>query len=215
MLFDFDGTLVDSEYLHHASWLEAVEPWGVTIGWDDYVRLLVGISDTRACEYLLGLAGMPVTPERLEYGRTRKHRAYRARSVGELKLDPDVADWVRRSHSRVPMGVVSSSSVPDVVPILERQGVADLMEFIICSDHVERLKPDPMPYQLAYGKLRQQFEIDAPSECLVFEDSTTGVQAASGAGLTVHRVDEPSHLARGLANWEERIVGALAGSPAA
>ncbi len=211
VLFDFDGTLVDSEHLHHESWLEAVEPWGVTVSWDDYVRLLVGISDTRACEFFLGLAGRAVTPEMVEYGRKRKHRIYRSRSIVELRLEPAVADWIRHSHGRVPMGVVSSSSVPDVVPILEAQGVADRMEFVVCGDHVQRLKPDPMPYRLAFDKLRRRFDIDAPSSCLAFEDSAPGFRSASGAGLTVHLVEEPAHLVQGLATWDERIVGAGAG----
>ncbi len=205
VLFDFDGTLVDSEHLHHESWLEAVEPWGVTVSWDDYVRLLVGISDTRACEFFLGRAGMPVTPEALDYGRGRKHRAYRARSVEELEIDPDVGDWIRSNHGRVPMGVVSSSTIPDVVPILQRQGVADRMEFIICGDHVERLKPDPLPYRLAFDKLRKSFDLKVPSECLAFEDSATGIRSAVEAGLTVVSVNEPADLAQCLGEWEGRM----------
>ncbi len=205
VLFDFDGTLVDSEYLHHESWLEAVEPWGVTVSWEDYVRLLVGISDTRACEFFLGLAGMAITPEALEYGRSRKHQVYRTRSVDELRVDPAVSDWIRRNHGHVPMGVVSSSAIPDVVPILERQGVADLMEFIICGDHVERLKPDPMPYRLALDKLRTGFGLEDGRECLAYEDSETGVEAAKAAGLTVHVVEEPADLPAALREWEDRI----------
>ena len=206
VLFDFDGTLVDSEYLHHQSWLEAVEPWGVTVSWDDYVRLLVGISDARACEFFLGLAGIPVTPEAVERGRRRKHRAYRARSVEELKIEPAVAEWIRRRHGRLPMGVVSSSSVPDVVPILEKQRIADRMQFVICAEDVERLKPDPLSYRLALGKLRKAGCVDDSRECLAFEDSEAGMRAATAAGLTVHALEDPADLAGALLEWEERIL---------
>ena len=207
VLFDFDGTLVDSEYLHHESWLEAVEPWGVSVSWEDYVRQLVGISDTRACEFFLGLAGKAVTHDSLEEGRRRKHRVYRSRSVEELTIDHRVRDWIRRNHGRVPMGVVSSSAVPDVVPILKRQGVADLMEFVICGDHVERLKPDPAPYLLALAKLRIEFGIEDGRECLVYEDSTTGIQAAAAAGTTVHALGATRDLPRALEEWQGRIAG--------
>ncbi|MCY4188038.1 MAG: HAD hydrolase-like protein, partial [Bryobacterales bacterium] len=61
VLFDFDGTLFDSECLHYEAWLEAVKPWGVTLSWDDYRQRLVGISDTHACEFSLDLAGKPRT----------------------------------------------------------------------------------------------------------------------------------------------------------
>ena len=206
VLFDFDGTLVDSEYLHHESWLEAVEPWGVTLSWEEYVRQLVGISDTRACEFFLGLAGKAVTPEAIEQGRRRKHRVYRSRSIEELKIDPRVREWIDRNHGVVPMGVVSSSAIPDVVPTLERQGVADRMEFVICGDHVECLKPHPAPYLLALAKLRSAFGIEDSRECLVYEDSTTGIQSASAAGTTVHPLRAASDLPAALEKWQGRIA---------
>ncbi len=114
MLFDFDGTLVDSEYLHHEAWLEAVAPWGVTLGWHAYQRQLAGLSDRRACEFFMALAGLEPTPARLETGRGRKHRAYRRRAVRELALEPRVREWIRTRHRSVPLGVVSSSAVPGI-----------------------------------------------------------------------------------------------------
>ena len=118
VLFDFDGTLVDSEHLHHAAWLEAVAPWGVTLGWEDYERQLAGISDRRACEFFAALAGWEPTPARLETGRSRKHRAYRRRAVRELSIAPGVREWIGAHHERVPLGVVSSSAIPGTGPDL-------------------------------------------------------------------------------------------------
>lgn len=206
VLFDFDGTLVDSEYLHHESWLEAVASWGVTLSWEDYERQLVGISDGRACEFFLRLAGRAVTAEAIREGRAGKHRSYRARSIRELRIGGRVREWIHRHHGRVPMGVVSSSAIPDVVPILERQRVASSMEFIICGDHVDRLKPDPMPYLLAKERLTASFGIESSQSCLVFEDSLTGVQAARSAGMTVHALEGPQDLPRALEAWEGRLA---------
>ena len=206
VLFDFDGTLIDSEYLHHEAWLEAVEPWGVTLGWEDYKRQLVGISDTRASEFFLDLAGKPRTPEAIKAGRERKHAAYRRRSAQELKVHPGVEEWIRDNYARIPLGVVSSSATPDVVPILESQRIADCMRFTICGDHVERLKPDPEPYLLALEKLRADHGVSDPTECLVFEDSATGVKAATAAGMRVHTVAEPGDLSAALEQWTGRIA---------
>ena len=206
VLFDFDGTLVDSEYLHHEAWLEAVEPWGVTIGWEQYKRKLVGISDRRACEFFLGLAGMEATAEAMDLGRSRKHMCYRRRSVDELTVDPAVSGWIHANSERVPMGVVSSSATPDVVPILERQGVADRMRFVVSGDDVSRLKPDPMSYLLALEKLGSECGIRDPAECLVFEDSETGIRAAQEAGMTVQSVKLPCDLPALLQVWDRRIL---------
>ena len=215
VLFDFDGTLVDSEYLHHESWLEAVELWGVALSWEEYERQMVGISDRRACEIFLRMAGLRPTPDRIEEGRSRKHRVYRRRSIKELSIHPDVSRWIRDKRERVPMGVVSSSSIPDVVPILQRQGVADCMHFVICGDHVQQLKPDPAPYLLALDKFRALLGPLEASECLVFEDSSTGLQAARSAGATVHPLQSPGDLPGALEYWESRIRGATPGQPAA
>lgn len=206
VLFDFDGTLVDSEYLHHEAWLEAVSPWGVTVGWEEYKRKLVGISDRRACEFFLGLAGMEATAEAMDFGRSRKHMFYRRRSVDELKLDPFVSDWIHANSECVPMGVVSSSAAPDVVPILERQGVADRMRFVVSGDDVSRLKPDPMSYLLALEKLGPECGIRNAAECLVFEDSETGIRASQDAGMTVQRIKLPCDLPTFLAEWDRRIL---------
>lgn len=215
VLFDFDGTLVDSEYLHHESWLEAVAPWGVTLSWDDYERQLVGISDLRACEFFLRMAGMEVTPDQVVQGRSRKHLVYRRRSIEELSVHPDVADWIRDNRKRVPMGVVSSSAIPDVVPILRRQRVANCMQFVICGDHVERLKPDPEPYSLALEKFRAQLGRLDSHDCLVFEDSSTGIQAGIAAGMTVHALESPRDLPIALETWQGRIRGVAAYESAA
>ena len=213
MLFDFDGTLVDSEYLHHEAWLEAVAPWGVTLGWPAYQRQLVGLSDRRACEFFVALAGLEPTPERLETGRGRKHRAYRRRAVRELALEPWAREWIRAHHRSVPLGVVSSSVIPDVVPILERQGVASSLRFVICGDHVERLKPDPAPYLLAFKKLRKGMPDLRTRECLVFEDSATGVRSASDAGMTVQRLASTSDLPASLQRWEPKIGQSVVRQP--
>ena len=207
MLFDFDGTLVDSEYLHHESWLEAAEPWGVTVSWEAYERQLIGISDSRACEFFLRMAGQEVTSARIESGRRRKQLAYRRRCVQELSVHPEVLRWIRANHERVPLGVVSSSAIPDVVPILSRQGVEDCFRFVICGDHVRCLKPDPEPYALALTKLCAEFGPLASRNCLVFEDSATGIRAATAAGLTVYAVDSPRELPIALQAWDQRIYG--------
>ncbi len=210
VLFDFDGTLFDSECLHYEAWLEAVEPWGVTLSWDDYRQRLVGISDTHACEFFLNMAGKPRTPAAIKAGRERKHSVYRGRALQELMPHPSVAQWIRDNCKHVPLGVVSSSAVPDVVPILERHSIACCMQFTICGEHVERLKPDPQPYRLAFAKLQAARDISDPGECLVFEDSPTGVRSAEAAGMRVHALAKPEDLPSALEQWSAHIVESVA-----
>lgn len=205
VLFDFDGTLSDSEHLHYESWLEAAAEWDAAVSWQEYKRSFVGISDRNACRILLEKAGREPSGEAVAAGCLRKQQCYRRRSVVELTVDARAAAWVRAAAPKVPLGVVSSSAVPDVVPTLERYGIAEPMRFVICGDHVERLKPDPMPYLLALEKLRAGAGVEHACDCLVFEDSPTGTASATAAGMTVHRLDDPARLAEALAQWEPRI----------
>ena len=205
VLFDFDGTLSDSEYLHHETWLEAAADWGAAVGWEEYARRFVGISDRNACRFLLEKAGREPTDEAITAGCLRKQQCYRRRSRVELTVDERVVEWIRATAPQAPLGVVSSSAVADVVPTLERYGIADPLQFVICGDHVARLKPDPMPYLLALEKLREHAGIEHAGDCLVFEDSATGVASAAAAGMTVHRLAAPARLAEALEQWAPKI----------
>ncbi len=204
-MFDFDGTLCDSEHLHHESWLEAAEPWGVDLGWEEYTQRFVGISDREAARMFLEKSGQEATEELMTAGCLRKHNCYRRRSANELRVDSRVVEWVRSASPKIPIGVVSSSATPDVVPILEKHAIADAMQIIVCGEHVTRLKPDPMPYLLALAQLREIVDIDRAGDCLAFEDSTSGVVSAKAAGLTVHQLDEPAQLADALGHLETKI----------
>ncbi len=205
VLFDFDGTLSDSEYLHYECWLEAAADWGSAVDWESYKRDFVGISDRNACRIFLEKAGLEPADEAIAAGCLRKHQCYRRRAPAELTIDARVVEWIRAAAPKVPLGVVSSSAVPDVAPTLELCGIAGAMRFAICGDHAARLKPDPMPYLLALEKLRKDAGVEHASECLVFEDSATGIASASAAGMTVHPLDDPARLADALAEWEPRI----------
>ncbi len=106
VLFDFDGTLSDSEYLHHEAWLEAAADWGAAVGWEEYTQRFVGISDRNACKIFLQKAGLPPTDALIEAGCLRKHRCYRRRSKIELTVDERVVEWIRSASPRVPLGKV-------------------------------------------------------------------------------------------------------------
>lgn len=209
VLFDFDGTLADSERLHYESWLEAASRWEVSVRWQEYQDRLIGVSDGKASEFFLMRAGRVPTPELIELGQRRKRRAYRERSLRELEIDAGVRRWILSNHRRVPIGVVSSSLPPDVVPILQAHGLARCMRCVVCGDDVRRHKPHPEPFLLALEKLRRELPVLRATQCLVFEDSASGVRSASSAGMTVHRIRAPSELPAALEEWTARIHAAV------
>jgi len=205
ILLDFDGTLVDSEPLHYRCWTEAVRPWGATTDWEDYQRRFVGITDREAARIFFREAGYEPTDELVQAACASKHRIYRSRCGEELAIPQSSSELIMELHSMLPIGVVTSSIEFELGPVLAKTKLSNLIRVMVCGDHVERHKPDPEPYQLAFKRLKELDGSIGSKACLVFEDSDAGVASATAAGMRVSRVRHPSELAAQI----RREVGSL------
>lgn len=194
VLLDFDGTLVDSEPLHYEAWLAAVKPHGGYVDWPDYQVRFVGKTDHWAAETFLGEAGLNPPPELLAEVKQAKHAYFRKHSPERLAIDEETIASVVQLAENLLVGVVSSSIARDVEPTLRKHGLTDRFEFLVCGEHVSRHKPDPEPYLLAHERLRARDAAIEADHCLVFEDSDSGVAAATAAGMKVRRVGTPEQL---------------------
>lgn len=216
MFFDFDGTLVDSEPLHYDCWMQAVRLQGGYVDWDDYVRRFVGVSDFDVGGILLREAGLSPTESDAREACTRKKTLYQARFVNELEVGHDICDWlIAAFRDGLTLGVVSSSLVPEVEPLLFRHNIRAVFDLLVCGDHVAKRKPDPEPYRLALdlaNVARSQRTPGTaglrPEDCLVVEDSDSGAHAARAAGMKLRRVESPGQLLGVL----ERELSTVAGS---
>jgi len=175
VVFDFDGTLMDTEscafeairsiYAEHGEEL-ALETWAVCIGtqgaFDPYADLE---------------ARMGRRLDRAElFKRFRARHEERARTVGLLPGVMDRLEEARRLGWRI--GLASSSERAWIDLHLERHGIRDYFEAIRTKDDVERVKPDPALYRLAVEALGAK-----PEEAIAVEDSANGLRAAKAAGL--------------------------------
>lgn len=189
IFLDFDGTLVDSESLHYEAWSNAVASHGAGTDWDDYQSRFVGKSDRWAGRAFLEEAGHAPDESVIDEVCLTKHAYYRERSAERLKIDPLVRDWLMDLPRELAVAVVSSSPTVDVEPTLLASGLHARLDAMICGDHVERLKPHPEPYLTALARTGRSAD-----EAVVFEDSSSGVAAATAAGIHVVRVEEPGRL---------------------
>lgn len=210
VFFDFDGTLVDSERLHYECWMDAVEPYGGHILWQEYYQLLTGRSDRDAGRLLLTRAGFEPTEDLVNKACQSKTRAYKARFLDELSIEMSVASWIRNTTDYLYIGVVTSSQEHEVAPILVKSRIYTSLSLLVCGDHVENLKPDPEPYLLAIQRATKAAEAqgDLPiaiEECLAFEDSEAGISAATAAGLRVVEIGSPEEVWQNL--MKERLAG--------
>ncbi len=176
--WDIDGTLVDSEPLHHLALVEVSARHGVDIALDD--ERFVGVSmdrvwDVLASQYPAGLSEAAWMREICAryLGHTQRLRA----CPGALEA------LVQLGQAGVRQCCVSNSVRAIVDRNLEVIGATPWLEFSLSRDDVVRGKPDPAPYTLACERLGL-----APAQVLVVEDSDSGVAAGRAAGCRVIRV---------------------------
>jgi len=182
VIWDIDGTLVDSELVHHNALLDALKPWGVQPQ-ADIQQQLIGVSLADAYEILKNAFNELPSYDVFVYARLRAYIARKAEV--RLRRGAEAAYRMLRLRS-VPQALVSNS---DRVIVDANIGAACLFEpglVSVSRNDVRRGKPDPEPY------LRAAYLLDAaPAECLVIEDSPLGAQAGLAAGMMVMAWPEP------------------------
>jgi HAD superfamily hydrolase (TIGR01509 family) len=174
VLFDMDGTLIDTERIGAASWDHAGEELGITVP-ADVKRRMVGrtLPDIHA----IVREGMPDIDSDHLLDRAN-HHYHRLVSEAPPPIKPgalEVLSWLKERE--VPMAVATSSRRAQAEDKLGRTGLRDFFEVIVAGDEISRGKPDPEIFQVAAERLG--FEA---RECVVFEDSGPGIEAAERSG---------------------------------
>jgi beta-phosphoglucomutase len=194
VLFDFDGTLVDSEPLHYDCWMQAVRPFGGGMDWPQYNARFTGRSDYNAGQTLLQEAGHDPTEAIIRQVLEDKRRAFNSRFRQELSIGSDIRQWITQPSNKLLLAVVSSSHRSEVEPLLDQEGILSRLAVIVCGDDVQRHKPNPEPYRLAFQRLAKTNGQIQVKNCLAIEDSEAGAESAQAAGMKVCKVSAPSEV---------------------
>jgi HAD superfamily hydrolase (TIGR01509 family) len=176
VLFDMDGTLIDSEPVWFETEVRLLAEYGFDLGPEHWEKVL-GQPNEVACNYLIGVSGIPLTWRELS---ERIETAMAAQLSQGLDLLPGAKDLlVELQAAGVPTALVSASSRRIVDACLGVIG-ADFFRHTVSGDDVSRSKPAPEPYLLAARLLGA-----APGDCVALEDSPNGVASAQAAGCQV------------------------------
>jgi HAD superfamily hydrolase (TIGR01509 family) len=186
MIFDMDGTLVDSEPLHHLAWQQTLADHGVSsFSWEQFL-VYVGTSNEKVAGDFIAAASLEIDVAEL----VRRKQVRYLEMVPQLTVLPGVRAVLQHFGARCRLAVASSSHLLELQKILQQHALGHHFEVVVGGDMVARKKPAPDIYQQACRLLDLP-----PGRCLAFEDSESGVRAARSAGLQVVAV--PSAYSRG------------------
>jgi len=179
ILFDLDGTLVDTMPLHFQAYREVLADVGISIDFESFMTASGGAARETIPRLLNGVA-CEISVD--EIHRRKVKRAAKLFSDAPPTPLPS-AMLLPVLKKAFPIALVSSGSRNSVQTTLNSLGWGDLFGAIITGDDVVRGKPDPEGYLKGAAELGV-----APCRCLVFEDMDDGVSAAKAAGMRVFDV---------------------------
>lgn len=208
VLWDVDGTLVDSLEYHWLSWREALSREGYRLTREQFLSTFGRRND----EILRTYFGPDIAPERILRISLDKEEQYRemVRSRG-IEALPGVHDWLRRLKADGWRQAVASSAPPlNLEVILAALDVQNCFDAIVSAEEVERGKPDPQIFLAAAAKVQTP-----PDRCVVVEDAPAGTEAARRAGmraigvLTTHAHLEADRVVRSLDELDDDAFASL------
>lgn len=191
ILFDLDGTLIDTETVALTTGMEAFSAMGFPVD-VDFMHRLVGVDLPTAA----GIIGKAL-PGLDQIGLQEHWRQGFVAAINrDLPLKPGVVSLLSRRLR--PMAIVTSSGQDEAHHKITLTGLGGYFETIVTLADVSSPKPAPEPYEIAARRLGVP-----PSRCLVFEDSETGAEAAHRAGCIVVQVPD---VAPASGRWAHHVA---------
>ena len=176
VLWDLDGTLVDSGEYHWRAWRDTMRGEGVDLSYEQFLGCFGQKNDT----ILTAWMGARATPDVIRRVGDAKELLYRQLAIahGLLPL-PGAADWVERLHRRGwRQAIASSAPAENVRVMLDALALDRYFDAIVSAEDVTAGKPDPQVFIAAAAKLHTP-----PGGCVVVEDAAAGIEAARRAGM--------------------------------
>ncbi|TCK08585.1 HAD family hydrolase [Marinobacterium mangrovicola] len=184
VLFDHDGTLVDSEAIHMQLWREVMTPYGVQISDADYWEKMLGVPMEQSAAELIDLHRLNTSVELISAAKNSANRAFLSNNCF-----PQIAgatEALKSLAARTRLALVSGSQRDCVEASIRGHGWSSMFEQVVSGDDVERNKPHPDSYLKALELMRQP-----ANASVAVEDTETGVLAARAAGLEVIAIRSP------------------------
>ncbi len=177
-IFDLDGVIVDTAKYHYLAWKKLASELGFEFT-EEQNEMFKGVSRKRCLEILLDLGKIEATQEQFDTWMVEKNVDYLQYidKMDESEILPDVKKvlkYLKKKDQPIALGSASKNAQP----ILEKVSLLPFFESIVDGNNVKKAKPNPEVFLLAAKDLKMN-----PEDCIVFEDSVAGIQAANIANM--------------------------------
>lgn len=197
ILFDMDGTLIDSEPLWLKTEIEVMAEVGCHWDEQDQINCLGGPAERT--ERYMQERSQNIKP--YGYFINRLHEVMRTKINNELDLIPNALSLLKECKDAGIKTALVTASSRDLMTIVLKRFPLGTFDVVVSGDDVEKSKPDPAPYLLA----AKQLSVDI-LKCLVLEDSLTGVQSGLSSGAKVIGIP---HLVQMSEHPNLRVISSL------
>lgn len=178
VIFDMDGVIVDNGKYHILAYKELCSRHDLQFNEEDFRKRHFGRVNE---EILPDLFGRELSAKEISKLADEKESAYRDIYRPEICVMPGLTNFLKElKNQNIPVGVATSAPPENVEFVLEETGIAEFIDVVVDDTMITRGKPDPEIYLKAASLLKTN-----PRNCVVFEDSLSGTQAASEAGAKV------------------------------
>lgn len=177
-IFDLDGVIVDTAKYHFLAWRKLANELDIDFTEKENEQLK-GVSRVRSLEKILEWGNKTLSKEEFVRLMAQKNKEYLAyiNTMNTSEILPDVSkilDFLIDKQQGVALGSASKNAIP----ILEKVNLLNKFDAIVDGNDVSNAKPDPEVFLIGAKLLNKQAH-----ECIVFEDSVAGIQAANAANM--------------------------------
>ncbi|CAH1657926.1 HAD family hydrolase [Chelatococcus asaccharovorans] len=174
LLFDLDGTLVNTDHLHYSAFQDLLGDFDRTMEWDVFERDVIGRANA---DIMAGLFPA-LSPAEQEQMAARKEALFRSK-VQDLEPTQGLPDLLDFALARgIGCAVVTNAPRDNAMLLLKGLRLEARFEAVVIADELPAQKPDPLPYLTGLRLLKGDAR-----RALAFEDSRSGVTAAAAAGI--------------------------------
>ncbi len=185
IIFDFDGIIADAEPLHLEAFRKVLRQDGIDISEKQYYDRYLALDDRTFFIEILKDSDRDFDDPMVEKYIEKKSTIFNKYLKEEIKLFPGVKEFVCRMNERYLLAIGSGALKHEIEFILHNNCIGEKFLVIVSAEDVQKCKPDPEVFLKVLQRineiLKPESDTVSPSECLVIEDSFSGIKAAKTA----------------------------------